>query len=42
MSKNGIRYSDEFKQQIIDPYYFGQLVLNLSREYGIARVTIYK
>lgn len=42
MSKNGIRYSDEFKQQIVDLYNSGQSVLELSREYGVATVTIYK
>lgn len=42
MSKNGNRYSDEFKQQIIDLYDAGSPVLDLSREYGVATVTIYK
>lgn len=42
MSKNGIRYSDEFKQQIVDLYHAGTPVLELSREYGVATVTIYK
>ena len=42
MFKNGIRYSDEFKQQIVNLYNSGQLVLELSREYGVAMVTIYK
>ncbi len=37
MSKNGIRYSDEFKQQIVDLYHDGTPV----REYGVATVTIY-
>lgn len=42
MSKNGIRYSDEFKQQIVDLYHAGTPVLELSSEYGVATVTIYK
>ncbi len=42
MSKNGIRYSDEFKQQIVDLYHAGSSVTYLSREYGVANVTIYK
>ena len=42
MSKNGIRYSEEFKQQIVDLYRSGSSVTYLSREYGVANVTIYK
>ena len=42
MSKNGIRYSEEFKQQIVDLYQAGSSVSYLSREYGVANVTIYK
>ncbi len=38
MSKNGIRYTDDFKQQIVDLYNSSQPVLELSR----ATVTIYK
>ena len=42
MSKNGIRYSEEFKQQIVDLYQAGSSVSALNREYGVANVTIYK
>ncbi len=42
MSRNGIRYSDEFKQQIVDLYQSGSSVNHLSSEYGVANVTIYK
>jgi transposase len=42
MSKNGIRYSEEFKQQIIALYQSGSSVSYLSSEYGVAKVTIYK
>lgn len=41
-SKNGIRYSDEFKQQIVDLYHSGKSVIDLSSEYGVSTVTIYK
>jgi transposase len=41
MSKNGNRYSDEFKQQIVDLYNAGKPVLELSREYGVAMAIIY-
>jgi len=41
MSKNGNRYSDEFKQQIVDLYQTGSSAAYLSREYGISDVTIY-
>ncbi|MFY9177138.1 MAG: transposase, partial [Caldicoprobacterales bacterium] len=39
--KNGIRYSEEFKQQIVELHRSGQPVQELSREYGVATVTIY-
>lgn len=42
MSKNGIRYTEEFKQQIIDLYNTGSSVNYLSRKYGVSNVTIYK
>jgi transposase len=42
MSRNGIRYTDDFKQQIVDLYNSGQSVIELSREYGVTTVTIYK
>lgn len=42
MSKNGIRYTEEFKQQIIDLYNTGSSVNYLSREYGVSNVTIYE
>lgn len=42
MSKNGNRYTDEFKQQIVDLYNSGSPAADLSREYGVATVTIYK
>lgn len=41
MSKNGNRYSDEFKQQIVDLYRAGTPVSELSSEYGVSDVTIY-
>ncbi len=41
MSRNGVRYSDEFKKQIVDLYNSGQSALELSREYGVTTATIY-
>ena len=38
MSKNRIRYSEEFKQQIVDLYEAGSSVSYLNREYGVANV----
>ena len=42
MSKNGKRFSDEFKKQIVELYNSGSSVSYLSREYGVTNVTIYK
>lgn len=42
MSQNGIRYTDEFKKQIVDFYQADSSVSYLSREYGVSNVTIYK
>lgn len=42
MSQNGIRYTDEFKKQLVDLYQAGSSVSYLSREYGVSNVTIYK
>ena len=40
--KNGNRYSGEFKNQIVDLYHSGKPVMELSSEYGVSTVTIYK
>lgn len=42
MSQNGIRYTDEFKKQLVDLYQAGSSVRYLSRVYGVSNVTIYK
>jgi transposase len=42
MSQKGIRYTDEFKKQLVDLYQAGSSVSYLSRKYGISNVTIYK
>ena len=42
MSSTGNRYSNEFKQQIVELFQSGQSVTKLSREYGIPTGTIYK
>jgi len=36
------RYTDEFKQQIVDLYNAGTPVSQLAREYGLVEQTIYK
>lgn len=41
MSNNGTRYSEEFKQQIVELHHSGQPVLALSREYSVSTVSIY-
>lgn len=40
--KNGNRYSSEFKNQIVDLYHSGKPVMELSSEYSVSTVTIYK
>lgn len=42
MSSTGNRYSNEFKQQLVELFQSGQSVTKLSREYGIPTGTIYK
>jgi transposase len=42
MSSTGNRYSNEFKQQLVELFQSGQSVSKLSREYGIPTGTIYK
>ena len=42
MSKNGVRYTDEFKKQIVELYRSGHSVNHLSSEYGVSDVSIYK
>ncbi len=39
---NGKRYNDDFKKMIIDLYHSGSSVKDLSSEYGVSDVTIYK
>lgn len=36
------KYNTEFKSMIIEFYKTGRLVKELSREYGVSEVTIYK
>ncbi|WP_423809789.1 transposase [Priestia koreensis] len=38
----GKTYNDEFKKTIVDLYYAGNSVNDLSNEYGVSEVTIYK
>jgi len=42
MSKNDVRFTDEFKQQIVELYRSGQSVNHLSSEYGVSDISIYK
>lgn len=39
---NGKRYSDDFKSMVVDLYHSGNSVKDLSSEYGVSDVTIYK
>lgn len=40
--RNGKRYPEEFKQQIVDLYNAGTPVIKLANEYGLVEQTIYK
>ena len=42
MSGNGKRYNEDFKEMIVELYQTGSSVADLSREYGVTAVTIYK
>lgn len=39
--KNGKRFSDDFRNIVVDLYHSGQSVRDLSREYGVSEVTNY-
>jgi len=39
---NGKRYNNDFKKMIVDLYHSGSSVKDLSSEYGVSDVTIYK
>jgi transposase len=38
----GKKYNDDFKKTIVDLYHSGSPVKELSSEYGVSEVTIYK
>ena len=38
MSNHGVRYTDDFKKQLVDLYGSGQSVSYLSREYGAPKI----
>lgn len=40
--KNGKRYSDEFRKMVVELYHSGKSVSELSSEYGVSEVSIYK
>ncbi|MCU9600883.1 transposase [Pallidibacillus thermolactis] len=39
---NAKRYNDDFKSMVVDLYHSGSSVKDLSSEYGVSNVTIYK
>lgn len=39
---NGKRYNDDFRKMVVDLYHNGQSVKDLSSEYGVSEVTVYK
>ncbi|GAB1779163.1 hypothetical protein PMEGAS67_46400 [Priestia megaterium] len=42
LKRAGKKYNDEFKNTIVDLYHAGNSVKDLSNEYGVSEVTIYK
>ncbi len=36
------KYNAEFKSRVVELYKTGRIVLELSREYGVSEITIYK
>ena len=42
MGEQGKRFTKEFKEQIVSLYNMGKTVSQLSSEYGVTRVTIYR
>lgn len=42
MGNNGKRYTEEFKQQIVDLYNSGKSAHDLAGEYGVTAPTIYR
>ncbi|AST06278.1 transposase [Anoxybacillus flavithermus] len=38
----GIKFNEDFKKMVVDLYGTGRKVKNLSSEYGVSEVTIYK
>lgn len=40
-NKNSNRYTNDFKEMIVDLYHSGQKVKDLSSEYGVSEVSIY-
>ena len=42
MSKKKIKYEDSFKKQIVNLFKNGKSVLEISKEYGISRASVYK
>ncbi|CAI8826843.1 hypothetical protein EMIT0210MI2_12314 [Priestia megaterium] len=42
INPRGKKYNGDFKKTIVDLYHAGNLVKELSSEYGVSEVTIYK
>ena len=42
MKEETKKYPEEFKKQIVELYENGKSVINLAREYGLVKQTIYK
>lgn len=42
LHKNSNRYHDDFRKMVVDLYRSGKSVRDLSSEYGVSEVTIYK
>lgn len=42
MSRNGKWYNEDFKEIIVELYQSGSIVADLSREYRVTKVAIYK
>jgi Transposase and inactivated derivatives len=42
MSKSMLIYTDEFRKQIVNLYHSGKTAMEITREYGISKTSLYK